>query len=219
MYNFRIRHGVLGWSHKRRWKDTVTLGMRIPFASASSFLGSPHETWCPLNGEEKIRSSQTPLPTPGVIRHRAQVHSMRWGTLHLRAHTPSAQSKPRPMTWFPHSGSARWTVGRPAIQRLFVPPTIFFLCFKDKKSKLDSHVLQSTVLSYGALKDFSEIPQCLPLRKPESEDDLRHAQVGNDFEQIPNFDTLMCGWKIIILGFAGLRGNASNLRTGERFGS
>lgn len=29
MYNFRIRHGVLGWSHKRRWKDTVTLGMRI----------------------------------------------------------------------------------------------------------------------------------------------------------------------------------------------
>ena len=30
MYNFRIRHSVLGWSHKRKWKDTMTLGMRIP---------------------------------------------------------------------------------------------------------------------------------------------------------------------------------------------
>lgn len=113
----------------------------------------------------------------------------------------------------------QWERPLPAIQRLFVPPTIFFLCFKDKKTKLDSHCLQSTVLSYGALKDFSEIPQCLPLTKPESEDDLRHAQVGNDFEQILNFDTLMCGWKIIILGFAGFRGHAANLRTAESFGS
>lgn len=59
------------------------------------------------------------------------------------------------------------------------------------------------MLSYGALKDFSEIPQCLHLRKSEGEDDLRHSQVGNDFGQILNFDTFMCRWKIIILGFAG----------------
>lgn len=166
MYNFRIRHGVLGWSHKRRWKDTVTLGMRIPLPQHLPSWALPMRCGVRWMEKRKLGVHRPPLPTPGVIRHCAQVHSMRWGTLHLRAHIPSAQSKPRPMTWFPHSGSARWTVGRPAIQRLFVPPTIFFLCFKDKKSKLDSHVLQSTVLSYGALKDFSEIPQCLPLRKP-----------------------------------------------------
>lgn len=169
-------------------KGHCDLGHEDSIASASSFLGSPHETWCPLNGEEKIRSSQTPPPNSrgdSSPRTGAQ-HALRDSPLTCSHTLGTEQITANDMV------PAQWELPLPAIQRLFVPPTIFFLCFKDKKTKLDSHCLQSTMLFYGALKDFSEIPQCLPLRKPESEDDLRHAQVGNDFQQILNFDMLMC---------------------------
>lgn len=47
---------------QKKMKGHCDLGHEDSIASASSFLGSPHEMWCPLNGEEKIRSSQTPPP-------------------------------------------------------------------------------------------------------------------------------------------------------------
>lgn len=57
----------------------------------------------------------------------------------------------------------------------FLPP------FQGQKVDVRKLLFTKSVLSYGALKDFSEIPQCLYLRKSECEDDLRHSQVGNDF--------------------------------------
>ena len=59
---FQDQAWCLGLKPQKKMKGHCDLGHEDSIASASSFLGSPHETWCPLNGEEKIRSSQTPPP-------------------------------------------------------------------------------------------------------------------------------------------------------------
>lgn len=100
---------------------------------------------------------------------------------------PPVQSKPWPMTRFLPSGNGSQMVGRPAIQRRLVPPTILFLSFKDKSKGwkvllFTEHCTSQKSTNLTSLKIINVCSSSMEshVRNSESETKCCHLLIGSD---------------------------------------